>query len=89
MNQLLDRIFFEKLHFRHGERPNPANCWLFFQEATDVQDGADSIDQDLWKAGCALVTGSMAVLCLFTNVGLAFLFGALMSEAQRRKNHIR
>ena len=48
---------------------------------------------ELGRCGLAteapLVTGSMAAFALFTNIGLAFIFGILVAEAQRRKNQIR
>ena len=37
------------------------------------------------RTDAPLVTGSMAILALITNVGFAFLFGILMAEAQSRK----
>jgi MFS superfamily sulfate permease-like transporter len=36
------------------------------------------------KTDAPLLTGSMAILALLTNVGVAFLFGVLMAEAQKR-----
>ncbi len=38
------------------------------------------------KTEAPLLTGSMAVLALFTNVGVAVLFGILMAEVQKRRS---
>jgi hypothetical protein len=37
------------------------------------------------KTDAPLLTGSMALIALFTNVGLAFLFGIFMAEAKKRR----